>query len=115
MSEVTIFEKIIKKEIPANIVFENQLVMGFKDLAPQAPVHILFIHKQKTVDIGELAQQKPDQLVELFQAITMFVKMQGLDQTGYRLVSNKGGDAGQTVFYTHIHLLAGEKLGKFGI
>lgn len=114
MAEVTIFEKILKKEIPANIVFENQQVLAFKDINPQAEVHIVFIHKQKTKDVSEMMESSANQIQDIFKAIHMFSKMQGIDSTGYRVVTNKGSDAGQTVFYTHFHLLAGEPLGRFG-
>lgn len=114
MAELTVFEKILKKEIPATIVFENQQVLAFKDINPQAEIHIIFIHKQKTKDINDLMETSPAQIQELFAAIHMFTKMQGLENSGYRIVTNKGADSGQTVFYTHFHLLAGEKLGRFG-
>lgn len=113
-SEITVFERILKKEIPAAVVFENPQVLAFKDINPQAAIHVIFIHKQKSKDLSELLNNSPQQLVDLFAAINMWVKMQGLDQTGYRIVNNKGEDSGQTVFYTHFHILAGEKLGKFG-
>jgi len=114
MGEITIFEKILKKEIPATVVFENQQVLAIKDINPQASIHIVFIHKQKTKDIGEMCTTQPQHISDIFAAINMFVKMQGLENTGYRIVTNKGEDGGQTVFYTHFHLLAGEKLGHFG-
>lgn len=114
MAEVTVFEKILKKEIPATIVFENPLVLAFKDINPQATIHIVFIHKQKSKDINDLMESSPTQIQDIFNAIHMFTKMQGLENSGYRIVTNKGEDGGQTVFYTHFHLLAGEKLGRFG-
>ncbi len=114
MAEVTVFEKILKKEIPANIVFENPQVIAFKDINPQAQIHIVFIHKQKSKDVAEMMENAPGQVLEIFTAIHMFTKMQGLDATGYRIVTNKGTEGGQTVFYTHFHLLAGELLGRFG-
>ena len=114
MSDVTIFEKILKKEIPANIVFESPHVIAFKDINPQAEIHIIFIHKKKSKDVGEMMENSPQQIQEIFSAIHMFTKMQGLDATGYRIVTNKGSDGGQTVFYTHFHFLAGEPLGRFG-
>ena len=114
MAEITIFEKILKKEVPATVVFENPQVLAFKDINPQAQVHIIFIHKKKSKDVGEMMESSPNQIQEIFNAIHMFIKMQGLEDSGYRIVTNKGADGGQTVFYTHFHLLAGEKLGRFG-
>lgn len=110
----TIFEKILSKELPATIIFENPQVMAIKDINPQATIHVLFIHKQKSKDIDDLITHHPQQVVEVMQAICLWTKMQGLDQQGYRIVTNKGSDAGQTVFYTHFHVLAGEPLGSFG-
>lgn len=113
MSE-TIFSKIIKKEIPAEIVFENEEVIGFKDIAPQAKSHFLFIHKEQTSDISDLIQNNPGHLLPLFMAIDEFARKEPTLKNGYRLVTNKGPDSCQTVFHTHFHVLGGEQLGSFG-
>jgi histidine triad (HIT) family protein len=111
---MTIFTKIINKEIPSEIVFENEQVLAFKDIMPQAPVHLLFIHKISTTNINELVNKQPEQLLQLFQAITEYTESQGLEESGFRLVINTNKDAGQTVFHTHIHVLGGAGLGSFG-
>lgn len=111
---MSIFAKIIKREIPASIVFENDKVLAFKDLHPQAPVHLLFVHKWPTSDINDLTRNHPEQLHDLFAAIEQYSSEQGLDKSGFRLVTNLGPHAGQTVFHTHIHFLAGAPLGTFG-
>lgn len=111
---MTIFDKIIKREIPSEIVFENENVLGFKDIMPQAPVHILFIHKKSTKNINELIQNDPHQLTQIFLAISEYTQSQGLEESGFRLVVNTNQHAGQTVFHTHVHVLAGAPLGGFG-
>ena len=114
MSADCLFCKIIAGEIPSQKVFENDLVVGFKDLHPQAKEHFLFIHKRHTTNFNDLLETDPSQLNDLSLAMTTFAKEKGFDQTGYRVVTNIGRDAGQTVFHTHFHLLAGEQLGHFG-
>lgn len=110
-----IFTKIINKEIPADIVFENEKILAFKDIQPQAPIHILFIHKIKTVDLRELFKHSGsslNQIHEIFLAIKDFTEQENI--TDFRIVNNCGLQAGQSVFYTHFHLLAGKKLsGRF--
>lgn len=109
-----IFCKIISGEIPSTKVFENETVLGFKDLSPMAKVHNLFIHKDHTKNVVELFEDKPKQLSDIFQAISKYTKESTLETSGFRVVTNVGKNAGQTVFHTHFHLLAGEQLGSFG-
>ncbi|MBN6149282.1 histidine triad nucleotide-binding protein [Xanthomonas sp. AmX2] len=111
----TIFGKIIRREIPASIVYEDDEVLGFKDIAPQAPVHVLFIPKQ--VEIATLDDARPEQAAligKLALAAAAYAREQGLAQDGYRVVMNCREHAGQTVFHLHLHLLAGAPLGRFG-
>ncbi len=113
--EVTIFEKILNKEISADIVFENEKVLAFNDISPQAKTHILFIHKlKKTKNLSEMVMDEPEQVLETFQAIANYAQEKGLDKSGYRIVTNQGVSGGQSVFYTHFHLLADQALGGFG-
>jgi histidine triad (HIT) family protein len=114
MEGITIFEKIINRQIPAEIVYEDENVLAFRDIYPQAPIHLLFIHKEKTTNAIEMAQKKSDHLIAIFNAIAEYAKQNKLDQAGLRIVSNVGSDGGQTVFYTHFHVLAGTKLKGFG-
>lgn len=102
----TIFDKIINKEIPADIVFEDDQCLAFKDVNPQAPIHILIIPKQKIVKV---ADTKPkDQSVLGHLLVTAAEIAEQLDvKDAFRLVINNGENAGQTVFHLHIHLLAG--------
>jgi histidine triad (HIT) family protein len=108
-----LFCKIVKGDIPSTKVFENDSVIGFVDIFPQAKTHLLFIHKKHTADINQMSSD-PESIGQVFQAITSFTKEQGLDQKGFRVVTNTGKHAGQTVFHTHFHVLAGEQLGHFG-
>jgi histidine triad (HIT) family protein len=109
----TIFEKILAKKMPAEVVFESPQVLGFKDIAPQAPIHIIFIHKKrKTKNVLEMDSSE---VSDLFSAIKSYVSNQNLEDQGFRIVTNTGRDGGQTVFYTHFHLLAGSALKGFGI
>lgn len=109
-----IFCKIIEGKIPSQKVFENDQVLAFKDLRPQAKIHLLFIHKHHTQDINHLVNEQAEQLTEVFSAIRELTQKEGLDSNGFRIVTNQGPNAGQTVFHTHFHVLAGEPLRGFG-
>lgn len=108
-----IFCKIIEGTIPSTKVFENENVIGFVDLHPQAKIHLLFVHKSHTKDVTEMATS-PATIGQVFQAIAEYAKSSGLDQAGYRVVTNNGREAGQSVFHTHFHVVGGEHLGRFG-
>ncbi len=113
MSE-TVFEKILSGELPADFVYEDDKVVAFKDLYPQAKIHLLFIHREKTSHVNEMMQKSESQLLDLFRAINRYVEQHNLTEKGFRIVTNCGKEGGQTVFYTHFHLLAGEQLASFG-
>lgn len=108
-----IFCKIAKGEIPSKKVFENENVYAFQDLYPQAKIHLLFIHKKHTSHINQMSDD-PSTIGDVFKAISSYTHQEGLDREGFRVVTNLGPNAGQTVFHTHFHVLAGEKLGHFG-
>ena len=111
----TLFGKIIRREIPATIVYEDDEVLGFKDIAPQAPVHVLFIPKNDAIPTLDDLQPGHASLVgRLVLAAASYAREQGLAENGYRVVINCREDAGQTVFHLHLHLLAGAQLGRFG-
>jgi len=109
-----LFCKILNKEIPATFIYEDEHVVGFKDLHPQAKVHNLFIHKEHTSNINSMVESGPEQLAHVFAAIAKFSADEKLDESGFRVVTNLGPNAGQTVFHTHFHLVGGEPLGRFG-
>ncbi|MFT3756804.1 MAG: histidine triad nucleotide-binding protein [Pseudoxanthomonas sp.] len=111
----TLFGKIIRREIPATIVYEDDDVLAFKDIAPQAPVHVLFIPKNVLIPTLDDAKPGDAELVgKLALAAAEYARREGFAQNGYRIVMNCRDDAGQTVYHMHLHLLAGKQLGHFG-
>lgn len=109
-----LFCKIVEGSIPSTKVYEDEKVIGFKDLRPQAKIHQLFIHKNHTKNINDLSQNDPSQLADLFHAVRLYTEKEGLTEHGFRVVTNMGAHAGQTVFHTHLHVIGGEPLGHFG-
>lgn len=115
MSEDTIFHQIMRREIPAEIVHEDDHLVAFRDIAPQAPVHVLFVPK-KTIRSLDAARADDAELVgRLALAAAEYARAEGLAEKGYRIVMNCNEDGGQTVFQMHLHLLAGAPLGRFGV
>lgn len=104
-----IFCKIAAHEIPSTVVYEDELVIAFDDLSPQAPVHTLVIPKEHYQDITDGVPAET--LAAMVHAIGEVAKAKGLD-AGFRAISNKGADAGQTVMHFHMHVLGGEPLGE---
>jgi histidine triad (HIT) family protein len=102
----TIFTKIIEREIPADIVYEDDICLAFRDINPQAPVHILVIPKQSIAKIANASQVDQSLLGHLLLTANRIAAEQGVGDA-YRLVINNGERAGQTVFHLHIHILAG--------
>jgi len=102
-----LFCKIVAEEIPAKRVYESEQVIGFQDLHPAAPVHVLFIPKQHIGTINDLQSTNAALVGELFLGAQAYAKEQGFDEAGYRVVMNCNEQAGQTVFHIHLHLLAG--------
>ena len=110
MTAETIFSKIIRREIPADIVYEDDSTLAFRDINPQAPIHILVIPKKV---IPSLAQaQAADQLLlgQLLMTAQRVAAQESLDEKGYRIVINTGADGGQTVNHIHLHILGGRSL-----
>ena len=102
----TIFQKIIDKQIPAEIVYEDDLCLAFKDINPQAPVHLIVIPKKPIESVDDVAEQDEAIVGHLFFAMSQIARQEGLDR-GYRVVTNNGRDAGQEVMHLHFHMLAG--------
>ena len=113
MSE-TIFHKIIRREIPADIVHEDEHLIAFRDIAPQAPVHVLFVPKQDFATLNDVPVDAPEIIGRLAVAAARYAKEKGFADDGYRIVMNCNAHGGQTVFQIHLHLLAGAPLGRFG-
>ena len=109
-----LFEKIIRREIPADIVFEDEEVLAFRDISPQAPVHVLFIPKRRFRSLDEVPADEAALIGKLALAAAAYARKQGFNENGYRLVINTNRDGGQTVFHLHLHLLAGRALHGFG-
>jgi len=107
---MTIFEKIIAREIPADIVYEDDHVLAFRDIAPQAPVHVLVIPKEPLVGISHASRAHAQVLGRLMLAAGEVARREGVHQRGYRLVVNDGVDGGQSVDHLHIHVLGGRAL-----
>ncbi len=106
----TIFSKIIRREIPADIVYENDDVLGFRDLNPQAPVHVLFIPKQALATLDDATAGDAELLGKLLLATADYARQEGFAENGYRAVINCNEDGGQTVFHLHVPLLAGRRM-----
>ena len=110
----TIFHKIIRREIPADIVHEDEHVIAFRDIAPQEPVHVLFVPKTDFATLNDVPEEQAVVIGRLATAAAHYAALQGFAEDGYRIVMNCNGDGGQTVFQIHLHLLAGAPLGRFG-
>ena len=110
MNDKTIFEQIINKEIPANIIYEDRLCIIIEDISPQAPVHYLAIPKKMIKGISDLNDAEDKDILGHIM-ISIRNQMVKMDIKDYRLVINNGSEAGQTVFHLHIHILANRTLG----
>ena len=110
----TIFHKIIAREIPADIVYEDEHLIAFRDIAPQAPVHVLFVPKDTIATLNDVQPSQAEIVGRLAVAAADYAKREGFAEDGYRIVMNCNALAGQTVFQLHLHLLAGAPLGRFG-
>ena len=107
----TLFQKIIDREIPAQIVYEDDLVLAFRDVKPQAPVHVLIVPKKPIPRIADAQPSDHQILGHLLIKAAQLAEQLGVKQTGYRLVINSGPHAGESVPHLHCHLLGGRELG----
>ena len=110
---MTLFEKIIAREIPASIIYEDEHCAAFNDINPQAPVHILIVPKKVIPRVGEAVAEDQSTLGALLMAAQKVATNAGVNSTdkGFRLVINNGRDSGEAVPHLHVHLLAGRELG----
>ncbi|MFH1851584.1 MAG: histidine triad nucleotide-binding protein [Candidatus Neomarinimicrobiota bacterium] len=106
-----LFCKIRDHEIPAEIIYENEYVMAFNDINPQAPVHILIIPKEHLPTVNDITAANMDLLGEMYLAAQALAAKKGIAESGYRTVINCNDDAGQVVFHLHMHLIGGRGLG----
>ena len=109
----TVFGKIIKGELPAEKVFENDRILAIKDLYPVAPVHILIMPKKEIPDLQSVSPEDLPLLSEICEVAKKLAQEFGVE-TGYRLLTNNGSDAGQVIFHLHFHLIGGKRLGHIG-
>ncbi|MEV6825507.1 histidine triad nucleotide-binding protein [Amycolatopsis sp. NPDC051102] len=110
----TLFERIVGGEIPADVVYQDATTFAFRDVRPQARVHVLVVPRKRYRNVGELAAADPQLLADVVAAARKVAEVEGILESGYRVVFNTDGDAGQTVFHVHAHVLGGEPLGLFG-
>ena len=106
----TLFEKIIVREIPSQVVYEDDLVFAFKDITPQAPTHVLIVPKKPIPRIAEATDADHQMLGHLLLKAAEVADKIGLKKTGYRLVINNGSDGGESVPHLHCHILGGRKM-----
>lgn len=107
----TIFTKIINREIPAQIIYEDDDVLAFNDINPQAPTHFLVIPKKPIATINDITPEDAALVGKLYLAAASIAKENGFDKNGYRAVMNCNADGGQTVYHIHLHVLAGKAMG----
>ena len=110
MTDQCLFCRIINKTVPADIVFENNTVLAFKDIHPQAPVHLLVIPRKHISSLSDISVHDKDIIFDLFQAAQQLTRIYKIDTTGYRSLFNCGPHAGQAVFHLHLHVLGGRQL-----
>lgn len=110
--EECIFCKIINREIPADIVYEDEEIMAFNDIHPAAPIHILIIPKKHISSLVDIEQEDEKIIGRIYTIINKIAEKQGIKDKGYRVIVNCGKDGGQEVMHLHFHLLAGKQLGE---
>jgi histidine triad (HIT) family protein len=111
MAEETIFSKIIRKEIPADVVYQDDLVTAFRDINPRAPSHILIIPNKLIPTVNDIAEEDELVMGRMFTVARKLAKEEGIDEDGYRLIMNCNSHGGQEVYHIHMHLVGGRPLG----
>ena len=111
----TLFTKIINREIPANIVYETEKVIAFKDINPVAPIHILVVPKKEIPTLNDIKDEDAEYIMEMYKAIRMITKDLKIAEDGYRVITNCNTNGGQEVYHLHFHILGGEKIGLMRI
>ena len=106
-----LFLKIINREIPADIIYETDEVLAFRDINPQAPLHALIIPKQHIATINDLESEHSELIGKLFLAAKEIAESEGVAENGYRVVMNCNQDGGQAVYHIHLHILGGRQMG----
>lgn len=111
VAQETIFSKIIRREIPAEILYQDELVTAFRDIHPQTPTHILIVPNQLIPTANDVTPEDEAALGRLFTVAAKLATQEGIAENGYRLVVNCGRDGGQEVYHLHMHLLGGRRVG----
>ncbi|MBT9433472.1 purine nucleoside phosphoramidase [Candidatus Sodalis endolongispinus] len=111
MAEETIFSKIIRREIPADILYQDDLVTAFRDISPKAPSHILIVTNVLIPTANDVTADDEAALGRLFTVAAKIARQEGIDEDGYRLIVNCNRHGGQEVYHLHMHLLGGKPLG----
>ncbi len=112
MSDDTIFAKIVRKQVPADIVYQDDLVTAFRDIAPRTPTHVLVVPNEKIPSLAEVSDKDEAILGRLLRVATKIARDEGIDRGGYRVIINCGKHGGQEVYHLHLHLLGGRPLGS---
>ncbi|NQY73395.1 MAG: histidine triad nucleotide-binding protein [Candidatus Margulisbacteria bacterium] len=110
MTSQCLFCRIVSGEVPCDKVYEDELILAFKDIHPEAPTHILVIPKQHAANILELSQNDDKLIISIFKTMSHLAHENGIDLNGFRIVTNTGPDGGQTVDHVHFHLLGGRNM-----
>lgn len=111
----SVFDQIISKEIPADIIYETEICLAFRDINPKAPEHILIIPKKPITKLSEAKPEDIQLLGQLMLAVGEVARILHVDEEGFRVIINNGRNAGQTVFHLHLHLLAGRRFDWPGL
>jgi histidine triad (HIT) family protein len=114
MSSDCLFCRIIERELPSEVVFEDDDFLAFRDISPQSPTHVLVIPKRHVPTMNDLAEADADLLGRLLLRARTLARAEGIDESGYRLVINCNPDGGQTVYHLHVHLMGGRQLRGLG-
>ena len=108
--EDCIFCKIVEKDIPSELIYEDDQIVAFNDINPQAPIHVLIIPKEHFASLNDIPEEKKDVLSHILLKARQIAQNLGINDKGYRIVLNTGRDSGQVVFHIHFHLLAGRRM-----
>lgn len=114
MSNDCLFCKIVGRELPSDIIFEDDELLAFRDISPQAPTHMLVIPKRHVATVNDLAKTDAELVGKLVLRARALAAEAGVDEAGYRLLLNCNGEGGQTVFHLHLHLLGGRQMKGLG-
>jgi len=110
MNDACLFCRIIERKVDADLLYEDDRVVAFRDIHPQAPVHVLIVPRMHIPTVNDVRETHTPEISGLFQAAAKIAVDQGVDQSGYRLVMNCQEGAGQSVFHLHLHLLGGRRM-----